>query len=286
MKTKLLMYLLFAALFVSFVSAIPCVQTIAKIGTISSVFENRDANYYTIELNNVYNFYEKFDKSRIDISIYDSMVDAYLSDKKKLNKAEIKNEFSKSVYVLKEQKNYFKVGDIVVEGPPAVECGFNFKAIYSPQGEAKYLFMRDLTPYNFHGTFIDTSVGKELDCQQRTCNVYINFKIGDEEFELYGGGAGQSLKNPAIKSVNLYKAKYLREGLDSSHFDWGTEEVADYVIEVGPEDEGDAFVPEEETVKEEPKTDAEIQKDEPVDAEPKQQNIFQRFFAWLLGLFS
>lgn len=146
---------------------------------------------------------------------------------------EIKENTSLTYRITELNQSIINKSEVMVSGPPTRACGYRFRGFLEGQkGMQAAIVDGAFETYKYRDTFINTSAGKNITCENvedPACNVSVEFKVGDEEFEIVPNQTYRP-ESKAVEEIELLEAK------KNFDWEWNTETYSKYIIYFSPED--------------------------------------------------
>lgn len=276
--------------------ALSCIKTYPLLGTVEDI-RIQDNGDYILDLKWVYTF-DSAATVHFDIDSYQALIEAYQANDldafKKVNEdadwdaftIKIPADMASGIVVEKE--------DAVIKAPPFEVCDYRFTGIFNEDGVAKYAFISDsFNNYSFRGENIKVGASEPLECSGYSCKTKTIFSLSEKDYELVPTQSVQPA-NKIVQEIKLFSAIHHQEGIDpQKFFPFGGSAQVSYRLTFNKEGiatyEENAYSTSSEvgTATSEPSDEASSSTEEGEVLSPGQpeQNVFQRFFAWILSLF-
>ncbi len=183
--------------------ALSCSPSYPVIGEVVDFSSENGSSYSTVLLENVklFNIYDNddlpHDISSSDfypIDAYEDVVHSYINGEKLPEYDQSEVSYSPDLSEYKNvaiqdvvlEKIDMKAGDILISGPPFHVCSYSFIGIFSQDGKLKYVVVSrgSYDSYSYRETEIEVAPGREIKCDNDSCKVQVDYRVGDEKFTL------------------------------------------------------------------------------------------------------
>ncbi|MEZ4156408.1 MAG: hypothetical protein R3B52_00315 [Candidatus Paceibacterota bacterium] len=276
--------------------ALSCIKTYPLLGTVEDI-RIQDNGDYILDLKWVYTF-DSAATVHFDIDSYQALIEAYQANDldafEKVDEDADWDAFTIKIPADMANGIVLEKEDAVIKAPPLEVCDYRFTGIFNEDGVAKYAFISDsFNNYSFKGENIKVGASEPMECSGYSCKTKALFSLREKDYELVPTQSVQPA-NKIVQEIKLFSAVHHQEGIDpQKFFPFGGSAQVSYRLTFNKEgiatyEQGIYSTSTEvSTTTNEPSAEAASSSEESEVLSPSQpeQNVFQRFFAWILSFF-